>query len=80
MDKILNYINGELVKPVKGQYLDNYNPSTGKVYSLIADSDIEDSDRQTISKIFDSLAVAESAAHGGEVGSTHLHNWVQLTP
>ena len=42
-------------------------------YSLIADSDIEDSDRQTISKIFDSLAVAESAAHGGEVGSTHLH-------
>ena len=44
MDKILNYINGELVVPVNGQYLDNYNPSTGKVYSLIPDSDKEDID------------------------------------
>jgi len=42
MDKILNYINGELVVPVNGQYLDNYNPSTGKVYSLIPDSDKDD--------------------------------------
>ncbi len=44
MDKILNYINGELVVPVNGQYLDNYNPSTGKVYSLIPDSDKDDID------------------------------------
>ena len=44
MDKILNYINGELVVPVNGKYLDNYNPSTGKVYSLIPDSDKDDID------------------------------------
>ena len=44
MDKILNYINGELVAPTSGNYLDNYNPSTGKVYSLIPDSDKDDVD------------------------------------
>ena len=39
MEKILNYINGELVGPTSGNYLDNYNPSTDKVYSLIPDSE-----------------------------------------
>ncbi len=42
MDKIRNYINGELVEPISGQYLDNFNPSTGQVYSLIPDSDSSD--------------------------------------
>jgi len=42
MDKILNYINGELVPPKNGKYLDNYNPSNGEVYSLIPDSGPED--------------------------------------
>ena len=42
MQKILNYINGELIQPVSGQYLDNYNPAEGKVYSLIPDSDERD--------------------------------------
>ena len=42
MEKIFNYINGELVAPENGQYLDNINPSTGKVYSLIPDSDKRD--------------------------------------
>ena len=44
MDKILNYIDGELVAPISGNYLDNYNPSTGKVYSLVPDSDKDDVD------------------------------------
>jgi aminomuconate-semialdehyde/2-hydroxymuconate-6-semialdehyde dehydrogenase len=39
MEKILNYINGELVGPTSGNYLDNYNPSNGQVYSLIPDSE-----------------------------------------
>ena len=39
MDKILNYINGDLVKPKNGKYLENYNPSNGEVYSLIPDSE-----------------------------------------
>lgn len=42
MEKILNYIGGELREPVSGNYLDNVNPAEGKVYSLIADSDERD--------------------------------------
>ncbi len=42
MDKILNYINGEFVKPKQDQWLDNFNPAMGKVYSLIPDSDQSD--------------------------------------
>jgi len=42
MQKIENYIGGELVQPASGEYLDNYDPSTGEVYSLIADSDDRD--------------------------------------
>lgn len=42
MLKIFNYIDGQLAAPVSGNYLDNYNPSEGKVYSLIADSDERD--------------------------------------
>jgi len=42
LKKIENYIGGELVKPVSGNYLDNYNPALGAVYSLIPDSDERD--------------------------------------
>jgi aminomuconate-semialdehyde/2-hydroxymuconate-6-semialdehyde dehydrogenase len=42
MDKIQNYIGGELVAPSNGNYIDNYNPSTGEVYSLVPDSEEQD--------------------------------------
>jgi aminomuconate-semialdehyde/2-hydroxymuconate-6-semialdehyde dehydrogenase len=42
MLKIENYIDGELVEPVSENYLDNFNPATGEIYSLIADSDERD--------------------------------------
>ncbi|MBE7478362.1 MAG: aldehyde dehydrogenase family protein, partial [Ignavibacteriales bacterium] len=42
MFKISNYINGELVAPISGNYLDNINPAIGKVYSYIPDSDEKD--------------------------------------
>lgn len=42
MEKILNYINGVLQEPASGQYLDNFEPATGKVYSLVPDSDAHD--------------------------------------
>lgn len=42
MEKIKNYINGELVDPIARNYIDNYNPSTGAIYSLIPDSDAAD--------------------------------------
>jgi aminomuconate-semialdehyde/2-hydroxymuconate-6-semialdehyde dehydrogenase len=44
MEKILNYINGSLVEPVGKKYLDNINPATGEIYSLIPDSDGQDVD------------------------------------
>ncbi|MBV1911369.1 MAG: aldehyde dehydrogenase [Kangiellaceae bacterium] len=42
MEKIQNYINGELVAPIDGQYIDNYEPATGKVYSRIPESNHQD--------------------------------------
>ena len=39
---IENYIGGELVKPASGEYLDNFEPATGQVYSSIPDSDDRD--------------------------------------
>lgn len=37
-----NYINGELLEPVSGAYLDNYQPATGEIYSHIPNSDDRD--------------------------------------
>ncbi len=42
MEKIENYINGKLVKPESGNYLENFNPATGEIYSWIPDSDERD--------------------------------------
>lgn len=42
MEKIQNYIGGELVKPVSASYNDNFNPATGEVYSYVPDSDQRD--------------------------------------
>jgi aminomuconate-semialdehyde/2-hydroxymuconate-6-semialdehyde dehydrogenase len=40
--KIQNYINGAMHAPASGDYLDNYDPSRGKVYGQIPDSDERD--------------------------------------
>ena len=42
MQHIKNYINGQLLDPISKKYLDNFCPSTGKVYSYIPDSDAQD--------------------------------------
>ncbi len=42
IEKIANYIGGELIEPVAGDYLENFEPAKGKVYSLIPDSDEKD--------------------------------------
>lgn len=44
MERIANLINGELMPPLSGQYMDNYNPSTGQVYSRVASSEQRDVD------------------------------------
>jgi len=42
MKTISNYINGELVKPSSGNYIDLYDPSIGEVYAHVPDSDNSD--------------------------------------
>lgn len=42
MEKLKNFINGVYCEPQSGQYIDNYEPATGNVYSLIPDSDEKD--------------------------------------
>jgi len=42
MKKIQNYINGNLVPPESGEYIDNITPVTGEVYSLIPNSNLND--------------------------------------
>jgi aminomuconate-semialdehyde/2-hydroxymuconate-6-semialdehyde dehydrogenase len=42
MEKIKNYINGSFCDAKNGEWLDNYNPSNGQVYSVLANSDAED--------------------------------------
>ena len=44
MKKIANYINGSMVEPSSGKYFENIDPSTGKAYSFIPDSDADDID------------------------------------
>jgi aminomuconate-semialdehyde/2-hydroxymuconate-6-semialdehyde dehydrogenase len=42
MEHLSNYINGKLVPPLGGAYIDNFHPATGTVYSKIPDSDARD--------------------------------------
>jgi aminomuconate-semialdehyde/2-hydroxymuconate-6-semialdehyde dehydrogenase len=44
MNKIQNYINGSMVAPKSNQWLDNFEPATGQVYSQVADSNESDVD------------------------------------
>jgi len=42
MIEIRNYINGQFVAPLNGEYIDNIDPSRGKVYAKIPNSNHED--------------------------------------
>lgn len=42
MTTIKNYIDGELVDPVGGRWLDNVDPAVGEVYGQVPDSDEQD--------------------------------------
>ncbi len=43
--EVHNYINGKIINSGSSEWLDNFNPATGKVYSKITDSNAEDVDR-----------------------------------
>lgn len=45
MEKITNFIDGAMVEPASGKFMDNVDPATGSVYSLVAESGPEDVDR-----------------------------------
>jgi len=42
MEKIKNYIGGIFTTPYNSNYINNYNPATGNVYTMIPDSNKED--------------------------------------
>ena len=42
MKKLSNFIGGKYVEPINGEYLDNYEPGIGEVYSKIPNSDVDD--------------------------------------
>ena len=42
MEKIFNYIGGELMAPASGKFIDNFNPAEGKAYGQVPDSDAAD--------------------------------------
>lgn len=44
MELVQNFIAGKYIDPLKGNYLDNFEPATGKVYGKIPDSTQEDLD------------------------------------
>jgi aminomuconate-semialdehyde/2-hydroxymuconate-6-semialdehyde dehydrogenase len=45
MEKLCNYVNGKYIEPLSDQYIDNFEPATGKVYSLIPNSNEADGTR-----------------------------------
>lgn len=42
MQNIQNYINGKFTAPISNQYIENFEPATGEVYSHVPDSDERD--------------------------------------
>lgn len=42
MEKILNFIGGEHLEPKNNNYIENYEPAKGVIYSMIPDSGTED--------------------------------------
>ncbi|MDG1286962.1 MAG: aldehyde dehydrogenase [Rickettsiales bacterium] len=42
MTRILNFINGELVAPVAGEFMENVEPATGQIYGQISNSNVAD--------------------------------------
>ncbi|MCA1763700.1 MAG: aldehyde dehydrogenase [Cryomorphaceae bacterium] len=63
MDRIQNFINGAFSDPISNQWIDNYQPATGKVYCEIPASKAEDIDRayQAAESAFESWSNLKSS-------------------
>jgi len=66
MEKLRNYVNGELLAPCTANYIDNFEPATGNVYCLIPDSDEKDVELavQAAEKAFPAWAGLSGEARG----------------
>jgi aminomuconate-semialdehyde/2-hydroxymuconate-6-semialdehyde dehydrogenase len=67
MEKLQNFVNGSFCPPAKGAYMDNYEPATGRVYSLIPNSDEADVEAAVAAAeaafpLWSSMPVAERSA------------------
>jgi aminomuconate-semialdehyde/2-hydroxymuconate-6-semialdehyde dehydrogenase len=67
MEKLENFINGVYCPPQLDRYIDNYEPATGQVYSLIPNSSSEDVEKAVKSAeeafpIWSSMSVDERSA------------------
>lgn len=68
MQKLANFINGEQVAPQSGEYIDNVDPSQGKVYSLIPDSSEADVEAAVAAAeqalpMWSAMSIDERSAH-----------------
>ncbi len=70
MLKIKNYIGGRLCDSASGEFLDNIDPSTGTVYSLVPDSDERDVEA--------AVAAAEDAFPGWAGSSAEIRHDVLM--
>ena len=66
METIYNYINGELIPPRKGNYLQVFAPSTGQPYAKVPNSCSEDVDQafESANKAFDNWSELTSNERG----------------
>jgi aminomuconate-semialdehyde/2-hydroxymuconate-6-semialdehyde dehydrogenase len=67
MEKLRNFINGEYCAPANEQYIENFEPSTGKVYCLIPNSDSVDVENAVIAAekafpVWSSMSAEERSA------------------
>ena len=71
MEKLSNYIDGKLIPPKNKSYIDNYSPTTGKVYSLIPNSDERDVD--------EAIRAAKNAFKSwGKSTKEYRYNWMMV--
>ena len=42
METLANFINGQFVDPISGNYLDVFEPATGQIYASVPDSNGQD--------------------------------------
>ncbi len=75
MQKIQNFVNGEYVDPIKGNYIDNVEPGTGKVFANIPNSTQEDLEKAVTAS---QNAFPEWSAMAADKRSKILHKLADL--